>query len=273
MASKLYVIFHGAWAFVDNLNPDDGFIYAYAPQISGHVYKAGSWCQEKDIPQGAQLALTVSPVPQTSTVPCSLGASGDTIWNHGDRMLLFPMQCRLPAGASYVRVKLPRPATIYPEMYYRGLQVRFETAASAVAAPISLVPVFGYTLDAEPAPVLKNDGDGTTFWAPVPGDDIATLHFFAAEETDSGSPSQDFNTVAALLGYPQAALLKASPNNRCEQLMDIPDLAGREFEITTFLFQRACCPGPSVSNGQRGAAGPIAMNLDLASCGGGGGGS
>jgi hypothetical protein len=273
LASKLYVIFHGAWAFVDNLNPDDGFIYACAPKITDHVYKAGSWCQEKDIPEGAQLTLTLSPVPQTCTVPCGLSASGDTIWNHGDRMLLFPMQCGLPAGASYVKVRLPRPATIFPEMYYRGLQVRFETAASAVAAPISLVPVFAYTLDAGSVPVLKNEGDGTVFWT-APGDNIITLHFFAAEESDSGNPPQDFKTVAALLGYPQAALLKDSPNARCEQLTDIPDLAGREFEVTTFLFQRTCCPGTAASSEPRGGAGPIGvLNFDLASCAGGGGGS
>jgi hypothetical protein len=122
-------------------------------------------------------------------------------------------------------------------------------------------------------PVLKNEGDGTTFWT-APGDDILTLHFFAAEGSDSGNPPQDFKTVAALLGYPQAALLKVSPSARCEQLADIPDLAGREFEITTFLFQRAGCTDPLVSNEPGGAAGAVGvLNLDLASCGGGGGGS
>lgn len=277
MASKFYVIFHGAWAFVDNVDNGEKFIYAYAPCIPNHVYMGGSWLGETQILKGTYLVL-------------SGGAQGsDTVRNHYARMVTFPKKAGLPpAGVDYhLSVQLPRPVAIHPEMISAQVKVTFD-ANDEGQAPVALVVVFEYALSGLPELM---DQQGKSFWKPPASPvDPVTLHFFAAEDRESDTdPAGDFSKVSALLGYPAASFVKPWTPVDHLQPISTPCMEGREFEIRTFLYERVDhlrSVGEQMQRmtdqGSYTWSPPLPiptrrrkriLNLDLASCGGGGGGS
>ncbi len=272
----LYVIFHGAWAFVENAG--EPFIHAYAPDIEEHVYMGGSWLGEIKILQGSTLQLSSNTSPSDSFETLHV--------THDNDFVIFPERKATPKFA-YAHIILPRPEKIISEMVVPGVGVRTVDGKS-VTQNLGLVPVFQYDLN-KVDPVMVSVPDGQIFWKSRGANQYAaskaiTLHLFAADDTNFRvGVASDFTAVAALLGY-VADLefpLKTVPFPAKVQTEGLQP--PRDYEITTFLHQRVAwlndigrqfeVTGPVSIPGQPPLTRFTMTAADSSSCGGGGGGS
>lgn len=294
-SKTLYVIFHGAWAFVDNAS-DTQYIHAFAADVPEHVFMAGSWLAEKKIIRGSTLLLGGAfGEPDCNTGRC--GCIRDPA-NAGG-FVLFPPRQACTVGA-YAEIRLPRPTRIWPELVVPGVDVTIPDGAMQ-SNNLGLVPVFEYKIPCGPPTLrlLPDDPQAPNFWCgDSPGEGLATtLHLFAADDDRKREQQQpDFEAAAKLLGF--NATFNGCGKPASSDVVKTPGLqGGREFEVTTFLFQRVWALreiGVQMQNGNLKdlywdmSAGPspceaadgrsthhrvTATTAELSTCGGGGGGS
>ncbi len=276
---KLYVIFHGSWAFVDNLTskPNDP-IKAYAPDIKNHTPIAGTFMKETQVPPGAILTLNVNPAIQARDGVLGLG---DDMWSHKDQMVMFPQLAGCPpAGLAFqYMVNLPRPTLIRAEQVVDNVGVVFAPGEATQTLKLCLVPVFEYNLG--DAPPSVSSADGSYNWVPDPAALVPlTLHFWSADAVDKTmTPDSDCGEVGKFVGFPEAQITEATMSyTAVPGVVGIPDLnnSARATEITQYLYQRLP-PAPGAQVRPRGTVAkwlrPVPFTIDIASCGGGGGGS
>jgi len=289
--ATLYVILHGAWALVDNKKEPD-VIHACAPVIAGHSNLAGSWPQFLAGAAAGKWALSPPTIPSGHNLVLQFGAKPmaargtDGVRKHGSELALFklgPGTAVNPPATPDATVHLPRPVAILPRVKV-PIAVTPASDLDASSGNMALVPVFMYSFDAVSGtdwPQLFDVGAamtpgstpaaGAPFWRadPIDGNGVTTLHLWAAEQSAAAvAPKADFQAVSGILGYSTTLTgsVKVTPGPGDVQ---IPDLAGRGVEVTTFLFQLTPGGGPVPI-----APGPFhPWVLDQSSCGGGGGGS
>jgi hypothetical protein len=290
ICKKLYVIFHGAWAFVDNAAETD-CIHAYAADIGEHVFMAGSWLGETKILRGSTLLLKGAKGTPTD-------GKCDCLRNHETGIVLFPKEIACPVGA-YAEIRLPRPTKIHTEIVVSGVNATITSGQyqDPVTQNLGLVPVFEYAFDPNvPAGAQLFSIPGIEgrdpFWTadPVDDDGVTTLHLWAADDTLRKDAPRDFEAVAKLLNF--TIDLGKSVEASSVYSVQTPGLKGkRSFEITTYLQDRVSSlheigkqmqsqglsgtftwvtSSPESGGGMRRTEQVMG---DLSSCGGGGGGS
>src|SRR3569833_1118366 len=283
--AKLFVIFHGSWAFVDNHDdPRTSQICACATDTDAHTYIGFSWLAEMKIRRNTSMTLS--------------GVSTDgTYWlrdpNNAGTFILFPKQSGCPRTTPYVRVYLPRPTTVHAEMPLPNVAVQINNTP-APPVTFALVPVFEYAIPDGDTPTLTYEnpvpsGGSATFWQPTEVSDVTILHLYAADDnTDGKDLSGDFNDVGTMLGSSSASIASIQPPlPDCRQVRT-KDLEPFKFEVTTLLHERIHYLRSVGSQMEKGgveglkwgtALPPIGgraarlFAADYASCGGGGGGS
>jgi hypothetical protein len=202
----LYVVFHGDFVFVDNHKAGARFIRVLAPQMDEHVYMAGPWLAERNIPMGTILELDPDSVK---------GTGQETIHHHTDQFLIFDSAPGNPEAQPHFEILLPRPDAILKSeiVTFDPSMVVIETPGVTFEAPdvsLDLRPVFQYYLPdpgSTPRPSLmipEGYGNPAMSWIAsesCPG--YYSLHIFA--ETDRnfgpGHSRMAFHESAKLLGF------------------------------------------------------------------------
>lgn len=198
----LYVVFHGDFVFIDNHKAGAKFIRVLAPQMDEHVYMAGPWLAERNIPRGAVLELDRKILQ---------GLGQETIHNHTDQFLIFDNAPGNPEAQPHFELLLPRPDAILKSQIVTFDQslVVIETPGVSFEAPdvsLDLRPVFKYCLSASTPPFLmipEGYGDPTMKWTAsesCPG--YYSLHIFAESDRNfgPGHSRMAFRESALLLG-------------------------------------------------------------------------
>ncbi len=290
---KLYVIFHGSWAFVDNVKKPEKYIHARAADLANHVFMAGSWMGEIKIVRHSQLCLEIDEQPRQAR-----------LWEDGKKKMVLFEPLEKQGCKAYADIHFPRPARIHPELLVGPVNIHDNQTAAPCemySSQMCLVPVFEYEF-VNP-PYLRFGGIANEeaaiheeiFWKPSPLTRmrVITLHMFAADDNGSRQDQPgDFEEVGRLLAY-NIKFNGPNPKLVGPRHINIPDLEGREFEVTTFLHERVDhlraigaqmqyrgshslyswdppLPSPIVEDDARKRGRPY---LDYGSCGSGGGGS
>jgi len=198
----LYVVFHGELIFTDVRS--SYFIRVRTPHMDEHVFMAGPWLGEQQIPAGAMVQLFGAEV-----------VGRDSIHHHLDQFVIFRNPPGNPDAKPYFEILLPRPKQIL-----KGQLVQFDPLALVIDTPgvtfetegdyppssLDLHPIFQYDLSSPHTPFLAvRDGDGDDFpkWPSslgMPG--YYSLHVFAESDQDlgPGHTQMAFRESAMLLG-------------------------------------------------------------------------
>jgi hypothetical protein len=209
----LYVIFHGEIVFRDDAANNE--ICVLTPKMSDHVFEAGPWLGERNIPEGSDIRLRG--VLRTGT---------DKIRNHPDRFLIFnsstgsqkkpmgkaPMDKAM--GGSHFTIHMPRPVAILP-----GFTVEVSpdvvTSAHLVKVPpaVDVRPVFMYLIKPGGNPRLKDTRNGREWRAGAGPTLFQSLHVVAAHDGIATPPHEvmAFKMATALLGITDAVLKADEP--------------------------------------------------------------
>ena len=147
----VYVIFQGALAFHDE--PGSSVIDVYMPEVTPHVYKAGSFCAEKVI-LGPRELLAVTGVPS---------AAASRINSMRGHENAISVASSIVPGADYrAKIRMPRPSKIF---YCKKVWVNVAIGVQpAKLIRWAQVPVFAY----------DSEGDGLALtgrachWTPGP---------------------------------------------------------------------------------------------------------
>jgi hypothetical protein len=132
------------------------FIRVLAPHE--HVYMAGPWLAERNVPRGTILKLDQDNI---------VGAGQETIHHHTDQFLIFDNAPGNPEAKPHFELLLPRPDAILKSevVHFDSSMVVIDTpgvAAEARAASLDLRPVFKYYLPiprSPPSPRLLDGHD------------------------------------------------------------------------------------------------------------------
>lgn len=221
----LYVVFHGDFVFIDNHKAGARFIRVLAPQMDEHVYMAGPWLAERNIPRGTILGLDPNSVE---------GTGQETIHHHPDQFLIFVNAPGNSEAQPHFELLLPRPDAILKSQLvtFDGSLVVIETPGVEFEAPdrsLDLRPVFQYYLPdpgSSPPPSLpslmipEGYGDATMNWIAsesCPG--YYSLHIFAEADRNfgPGHSRMAFRESAMLLGL-EADLDIFQDGNVCQPI-------------------------------------------------------
>ena len=200
----LYVVFHGDFVFIDHHQAGAKFIRVLAPEMDEHVYMAGPWLAERNIPRGTVLELDRNSVQKTGR---------ESIHNHTDQFLIFDNTPGNPEAQPHFELLLLRPDAILRSQtvtFDRSLVV-IETPGVSFEAPdecLDLRPVFQYNLtnpDSAPPRLVIPDGCGNPAMSWIASESCPgyySLHIFAESDRNFG-PSHSrmaLHESARLLG-------------------------------------------------------------------------
>lgn len=196
---KLYVILRGEFALYYDSN--DQLVHALAPDVSGHMYLAGSWESLRD-----PLNRTV---PRGSVLTLRGGETTGTV-NPSDRpnhMLNVGARRTTPKLIPWMEVKLPLPVEIHKGLMEDTKSVQIFVTKRGVKYPCDYIPsnpalvlILEYAWDGTTLPYLEKQ-DGHRWYAIRRGNNAA-IHLVASgfwDETQS-HVQEAFRAAAQLMG-------------------------------------------------------------------------
>ncbi len=198
--NTLYVVFHGELAFVDIQGAE--YIRVYAPKVPTHIYMAGQWLGENQIPLDTTLAL--------------VGVYDGGASTAHSKIISLGQQSESRPVAAHFEIRLPRPDKIL-NGYVIPLSTGDFTIGRKNPAPINVLemdlrPIFQYTMrenraylcDLDDVSDLDNESDNSKNWAAglgCPG--YYALHIFAEEDivlNDKDHTSEATECAGRILG-------------------------------------------------------------------------
>jgi len=195
-------------------------VFLYPPEVSGHVYKAGTLGAEELLAKGGKYQLS----GLASHARLSLAEI------HPSQVPVFHRRL-LNTHLAHCEIVLPMPDEITPLRMMHGVSgaAFYQGKPQLYEQPTSIADVLVLTY----RHVIGSVKLSSLAWAPAPKNGIANLHFWAMPEgvVPSDHAERAFAAMAAMIGYPhlrENPLYDRLPSPGVDSHPQIPGVSSRD---------------------------------------------